>query len=169
MHHEFTPKQVARFWARVDQSGECWEWIAYRNHDGYGRLVIGSRTDGTRRLAMAHRVAWEIAKGPIPDELRVLHRCDNPPCCRPEHLFLGTQADNIADCRQKGRTIVGYLRGEKHGRAKLTDDQALWVRRRYADGDVTQLQLANLLGVAEATVHRIVLGRGWRHLPADPR
>jgi len=88
-----------RFWKKVDKSdgqgpkGQCWQWIASKDTCGYGLLKPTS----------AHRVSWEIHNGPIPDSLSVLHRCDNPPCVRPEHLFLGTQKDNMQDRLAKGR------------------------------------------------------------------
>jgi len=89
-----------RFWAKVDRSGDCWVWIGTRWPTGYGQM----RGDG--RQLMAHRVAWQIVKGPIPEGLFVCHKCDNPPCVRPDHLFLGTAADNTRDRDVKGRN--GY-------------------------------------------------------------
>ena len=87
----------ARFWNKVDKSGNCWVWTAHHNPDGYGRFRIGDK------FYSAHRVAWEKENGPIPAGMCVLHRCDNPPCVRVSHLFLGTNSDNVQDCLQKGR------------------------------------------------------------------
>jgi hypothetical protein len=111
-----------RFWSKVDQSsGDCWTWTA-ATYQGYGRFQVGG-PKGNRTVA-AHRMAWELTHGPIPDKLHVLHHCDNPPCCRPEHLFLGTIRDNNADAQAKDRmpqcrrqtveaikhgTIAGYV------------------------------------------------------------
>lgn len=86
------------FWTRLEKTeGGCMVWTKSKNADGYGLLSWKSRAD------KAHRVAYELANGPIPEGMKVLHRCDNPPCCNPAHLFVGTQADNVKDCLSKGR------------------------------------------------------------------
>ena len=89
-----------RLAARLVPHGDCLEFDGYRDKKGYGRLGAG---DGTKRVVLAHRLAYELAHGTVPDGLCVLHSCDNPPCCRPDHLFLGTRVDNNADMRAKGR------------------------------------------------------------------
>lgn len=93
-----------RFWAKVDKSGDCWVWTAsvFRERLGYGKFQTGSNR-GESRVAYAHRVSWELHFGPIPNGLFVCHHCDNPPCVRPDHLFLGTAADNVRDMDRKGR------------------------------------------------------------------
>lgn len=96
----FSPTDwIKRFWSSVDKDGEngCWLWTRGRNEHGYGVL---DRKSGS---GLAHRYSWELANGPIPTGLQVLHRCDNPPCVNPEHLFLGTRLDNMADMTAKGR------------------------------------------------------------------
>lgn len=89
-----------RLWEKVDKAGDCWVWTAGRNPKGYGRIGRGGRGEG---VVLAHRAVWELANGPVPEGLFVLHRCDNPPCVRPNHLFLGTKADNNQDMASKGR------------------------------------------------------------------
>lgn len=90
--------EAKRFWAHVDKSGGCWVWLGTRHGKGYGHVKSGGV------VRKAHRVSWEMVHGPIPDGLLVCHRCDNPPCVRPDHLFLGTARDNTQDSISKGRT-----------------------------------------------------------------
>lgn len=103
-----------RFWPKVDQTGgpdACWPWMACRNRHGYGKVGVGGIS------VTAHRAVWELANGPIPAGLHVLHRCDNPPCVNPAHLFLGTNADNVEDKVRKGRSCAGERSGRyRHGR-----------------------------------------------------
>ena len=99
---------IARFWANVDQSSECWEWKAARDPYGYGAARYEAKK------IHSHRLAYILTYGPIPKGMQICHRCDNPPCCRPDHLFLGTAADNAADREQKGRG--------RHGRKRLNQN-----------------------------------------------
>ncbi|GAC1603195.1 MAG: HNH endonuclease [Acidimicrobiales bacterium] len=140
------------FWARVDKRAVdgCWEWVGRRDEKGYGRVGFHSRPS-----VGAHRVAWELSAGPISDGLFVLHRCDNPPCCNPSHLFLGTQADNNRDRHAKGRSR-NLDPGELHPKAKLTNEQVRQIRAEYERGLVTQQALAERWGVSRGNVSKIL-------------
>jgi hypothetical protein len=118
---KLTQQDIARFWSKVNKADSCWTWLAsrcgynYKNGGGYGQFCKG------RSAWYAHRVSWTICRGEIVGDLQVLHRCDNPICVRPDHLFLGTQLDNMKDCRVKGREAVGEKKanyGEKNGMKK---------------------------------------------------
>lgn len=165
-------KQLARrFWAFVDRSGKCWLWRGSRAARGYGRFMVGSRRDGTRKSERAHRVAWELKRGPIPAGLCVLHRCDNPPCVRPAHLWLGTCRDNFADMRAKGRGRNGARvhRGERHSLAKLTRAEVEEIRRGYEAGGTSQRELGKRFGVGQTQISRIIRGHRWREGNDVPR
>jgi hypothetical protein len=140
-----------RFWLKVDMSGDCWEWIAARDSSGYGHIFWHGG------VSSSHRISWEMANGPIPKDMCVLHKCDNRRCVNPEHLFIGTRADNNRDRDNKGRTVI--LRGENHGYAKLSDRQVLEIRSRYSAGGVTQKALASLYGVVQSHISTLVLGK----------
>ena len=153
-----TDKQIARFWRRVRKTDEdrCWE----ASHKYLGiRLVVR----GVGKISItAHRLAYILAYGSIPDGLWVLHTCDNPRCCRPDHLFLGTQLDNMRDMQVKGRGR--YARGEKQGHSKLTTVQVVEIRRRYSLGGTSQQQLATEYGVSRAAVWEVIHGTTWAHI-----
>lgn len=161
MPYTTTPLDV-RFWAKIDRSAGpdgCWPWTASLTGGGYGQIGIGNG-----RNAMSHRLSYELHAGsPIPRGLSVLHRCDNRPCCNPAHLFLGTQADNIADMDRKGRARRPTLRGERAGLAKLTDEQVMELRALYAAG-TRQIDLAARFGVRQSTVSSIVRRATWSHI-----
>lgn len=154
------PSPEERFWSYVyiDTVGSgCWEWFGTKNKrpsmPAYG---VFSLTHG--KPVRAHRFAWESVHGPIPAHMDVLHRCDNPPCVRPDHLFLGTHADNMADRDAKGRTA----RGER-GANKLTGAQVLAIRAlRY--GGRTQRDVGLEFNVSDVTVSLLWRGITWRHL-----
>jgi hypothetical protein len=127
-------------------------WTAARNVDGYGSL--GG--------ILAHRIAWELASGSkIPTGACVLHRCDNPPCVNPDHLFLGSQADNVKDCVAKGRQA--RTRGAISGRARLDDESVRVIRQRAAQG-ATQAALAKDYDVDPSAISRAIGGQRWRHV-----
>ena len=151
-----------RFWEKVDRSGgpsACWPWTASCNEDGYGRFKL--RAGGSPKRAS--RVAWLLTYGD-PGELFVLHRCDNPPCCNPAHLFLGNHAANMADMDAKGRR--GWARGQANHTAtvgrvrKLTDEQIIDVRRRHEAGESSR-SIARRYGVYNTTIDDLVNGETW--------
>ncbi len=137
----------------------CWEWQGFRLR-GYGMIGRGRRGEGT---ALTHRVAWEEAYGPIPDGLCVLHSCDNPPCCNVEHLFLGTQTENLADMDAKGRRadLTGRFVGEKNPSAKLTVAQVVAIRADTRP----QVAIAAKYGMSKASISEIKSGKKWREVP----
>jgi hypothetical protein len=128
----------------------CWEWTGSLDTGGYGRL----KKKGT------HRLSYEIFVGPI-GNFHVLHRCDNPPCCNPNHLFLGTQADNMMDKSAKGRVRVGI--GEKHGKAKMTEDGVREARKSWANGESIK-SIARRYDVSACSISHIVNRKLWRHV-----
>lgn len=154
-----TTDPIARFWSHVDTSGECWTWklSTHGYLDGYGNFTIHRRPK--LQNIPAHRFSWELHNGPIPDGLWVLHHCDNPPCVRPEHLFLGTAQDNVDDMMAKGRQIIRHLGwGEQHPNAKLTNADAVEIRRLYAHEGLSQAEIARRYGVRDGTIARIRKG-----------
>jgi hypothetical protein len=153
----------ARFWDLVGKETRtgCWPWLGERRgNNQYGSFTAGP---GNRNRSLAHRKMHELTRGPIPPGMCVMHRCDNPICVNPEHLQLGTHADNMADMKRKGRAR-GH-RGEAHPMAKLTEAQVIEIRRRYIPRVVGTPQLAKEFGVDTAMVQRIVTRKAWRHLP----
>ena len=145
-----------RYQEKVDVHGEdeCWEWKAYRTREGYGQLWLNGNA------TCAHRLAWELANGPIPEGLCVLHHCDNPGCVNPSHLFLGTRIDNNHDRDEKGRTP----HGAKNGRARLTREEAREIRRLYESGEYSQRELGERFGVSQQHVSGIARRKHWAWL-----
>lgn len=132
----------------------CWLWSGARFKAGYGSFGIAGR--GTQ---YAHRVAWELARGPIPPGVEVCHRCDVRACVNVEHLFLGTHRDNVRDAKAKGR----HAHGGRHGNAKLTDEQV----REALNSTETQAELAARFGVTRQAISDIRRGSRWSHLSVD--
>lgn len=160
---DFPSGWASRFWRQVElvESG-CAEWMGDRRTEGgYGRVRVSGL--GLRR---AHRVAWVLAKREaIPTGLDVCHRCDNPPCCRPSHLFLGTVADNLADARAKGRMVKPPdPTGEKNPAAILTAERAGQIRF-LIDNGWERADVATCFGVSKACVQDIFKRRSWAALP----
>lgn len=160
------PDIQTRFWSHVDKDGPvpahcpelgpCWLWSRGRHRKtGYGMVKLYHRT------RLAHRVAYEIVTGPIPDGLLVMHRCDSPPCVNPSHLMLGDHAANQRDCVTKGRKNSPH--GTMNSDAKLTDDAVRAIRRRRVAGETGKV-LALEYGVTPATICDVFKGRNWKHV-----
>lgn len=154
------PAEV-RLWDHVDKSpghgpdGNCWVWTAHRNRDGYGRVGVEGPRGATE---LAHRVVYRSAYGAFDPILLVCHTCDNPACVRPDHLFLGTEADNMQDMAAKGRGVGG--RGELNGSARLSERDVLAIRQDQRP----IAEVAKHYGVARSTISLIRARGRWRHL-----
>ena len=157
---KFTDKDIERFWSKVNKNGEdCWEWIAGSDRDGYGKFWL----DG--KEIRAHRAAWLFYSGSLGEcGAFVCHKCDNPKCCNPSHLFIGTYRDNIDDMVSKGRT----LKGEKCNSSTLKEFEVAEIKRIYATGSVSSRKVAKQFNISKNTVLRIVNGYTWSHSD-DPK
>jgi len=150
---------IDRFWSKVEITESCWNWIAGKNSDGYGSFWTG-KVD-----IRAHRFSWMLINGDIPKHashhgLCVLHRCDNPACVNPDHLFIGEIALNNADRASKGRN--NHASGTNHQSAKL-DDIKVRVIRRYADV-ISQSELGRIFGVTKQSIRSVVRRETWKHV-----
>ncbi len=151
-------KYLPLFWEKVDKSGECWEWTAYRNIKGYGRFGVSGK------LALAHRLSYVIHFGEIPNDKIVCHSCDNPSCVNPAHLWIGTHQDNAIDRESKNRGGRKGPEGSKAPHAKLTEEQAIEIKQFLAAGDKSQREIAREFGVHYATISDMATGKTWRHV-----
>ena len=160
---EPTPEYGEAFWKRLgDQGNGCWEWPGNRNCGNYGTTTFGGKTH------MAHRMAYRLSNGPIPEGHFVCHRCDNPACCRPDHLFAGTHTENMRDMAAKGRaahTNHPELRriGEKNVNAKLDRERVFAIMSARQSGQRI-MDIAERFQVTVRTVNRVVHLKTWRHL-----
>lgn len=147
-----TGESYRRFMGKVAVTATCWEWTAAKTKDGYGEIGFRGKT------ARAHRVAFLLFVGEIPPGLSVLHTCDNPGCVNPAHLYAGTQAMNVRDRIERGRSRHPF--GENHGRAKLTEKDVAEIRAALASGCV-QRRLSERFGVTPTTILKIKKGELW--------
>jgi hypothetical protein len=163
----------SRFMKKVEITPTCWLWLGGKDHKGYGKFSIGSsrNEDGSRRNSMvsAHRFSYEFSYGAIPDDgtyhgVCVLHKCDMPSCVNPDHLFLGTNAENVRDMDAKNRRVTVAKRGSDHANSILNESQVREIVRLHRVEKVTQLQLSKDFGVCHATINHIFMGRLWGHL-----
>lgn len=145
-----TEKNKKNFWKKVLKTESCWIWLAHRHPQGYGVLTVSGKN------CRAHRFSWELHNGQIPHGLWVLHKCDNPPCVNPGHLFLGTRSDNMNDCSAKGR----MLNGEKNHNARLTIGDVVIIRSSAR----ARRALGKEFGVSVTTISNIQNGNSWKHV-----
>lgn len=153
-NHHASESLEERFWTHVERGPEnaCWPWRGNRNHSGYGVVAV-TKSKGLRRQVMAHRIAYELTHGKIPNAYRILHSCDNPPCVNPTHLRVGTDADNVADMHARGRYRGGFN--------KLTRDQVMVIKSLLSSGH-RQRDIAERFGVDPSSVSNIARGKVWR-------
>lgn len=147
-----------RFWEKVNKlegDDSCWEWTASLNGKGYGRFNTG------KRLVKSHRFSWELEEGPVPEGMKVLHKCDNRKCVRRKHLFLGTDLDNTKDMIEKERQI----RGEKCSWSKLTWEQVYFIR----DLGLSKWELSRKFNVSDRTISRIKSKKAWWPEPRETK
>lgn len=158
-----TTDYAENFWSKVDRSDDdrCWPWSASKDRRGYGYFGV------SKKICKAHRVAYYLTTGIDPAEKFVCHHCDNPSCCNPSHLFLGTPKDNLDDAMQKGRWAIGThnrARGINSSGAKLTEEEVIGIRNASHSGE-TLKSIAESHGLHTSTVWAIVHRKTWKHVP----
>lgn len=170
------PKEVERLDSKTNKSGgpdACWPWIGSTNGKGYGQFLMGPGKP--RRIFLAHRLAYFLSTGVDPGSMCVCHKCDNPLCQNPAHLWLGTKIQNLHDCMAKGRFTNGdvhhwrrhperIMRGETNRQSKLTDAKVIEIRRLYATGEFTHEDIAAQFGVSRTAVLNVVNRISWAHV-----
>lgn len=154
-----TPKSIIKFWSKVNKRPDgVWEWTGTRLKFGHGHFYyLGFYT-------LAHRISWELANGPIPTGMCVLHKNDIPYDVNPDNLFLGTKNDNNKDRHKKHRTKLPNNQGSKNGQAKLSENQVRAIRYWWATGLFTQKQIGMSFGVQTKTISKILTNKRWQHV-----
>jgi len=156
-----------RFWSNVNKNGNvvsyigspCWEWTGSKTPQGYGQVNAGVGVTNVR----AHRLSWYLNNGEIGD-FHVLHKCDNPSCVNPSHLFLGTNADNVADCVAKGRQCkTDWSAGEDNPMSKLIDSEVLEIRRLSESG-IKGVAIAKITGYSTSVISSVITRTTWKHI-----
>jgi hypothetical protein len=157
--HKITQKRIDRFWKYIEKKDGCWIWRGGLNSMGYGQFHIGNG-----KMALCHRLSWVVHRGPIDGDLCILHKCDNPKCVNPDHLFIGTMKDNMQDKANKKRNLKNI--GEYSCQHKLTDCEATEIRKLYkrATRNFNIQSLAKKYNIGQTTVWEILNGRAWKHL-----
>ena len=152
-------KDIARFWSKVKigSPNECWEWQAGDNGTGYGKFYVGGEGNPQK---YAHRISWIVENGDIPEGLFLCHKCDNPKCVNPTHLFLGTQSENMKDASRKGRCKPSYIHGEACGRGKLKEEDIPIIKDMIRSG-VSMNVIAKKYEVTKQSIFHIKTGRNW--------
>jgi hypothetical protein len=157
-HHLYRPLEE-RFYENIEKEvGGCWIWKGYSRCSGVGGKYGGLKVGG--KAMLAHRISYQIHYGEIPNSLFVLHRCDNPSCVNPEHLFLGTNADNMKDMAEKFRGC----NGEKGVHSKLTANKVVEIRFAAKRGNMLHREIAKVFGVSTTTITKIVNNHYWKHI-----
>ena len=149
-------KDIDRFWSKVQKTRKCWNWIGgCFTRDGYGQIGICGQ------MRRSHRISWIIHFGKIPNKLYVLHKCNNRKCIRPDHLYLGTQFENMRDA-----ILAGNLspKGEKNGRSRISERDVLMIRDLYKNFHWKQKQLAELFKIGRSTISHIIRNFTWSHV-----
>jgi hypothetical protein len=150
-----------RFWQYVNKTDSCWLWTGATRDFGYGVINMGGAHG---KAECSHRLSWIIHNGDIPSGMCICHKCDNPLCVNPNHLFLGTRSDNNKDMQSKGRyDKIKRPKGEKHGRSKLTNEQVFSLRQDRKSGMVYR-ELSQKYNISIASAQRIAIGKDWKHI-----
>jgi hypothetical protein len=166
--HKVIPQEILKILEQklksklvVQPGTHCWIYQGHIMVKGYGSI------SHQFYQILTHRLAWQIAHGPIPKKMYVCHHCDNRPCCNPEHLFLGTAQDNIDDMIAKGRMKRAF--GEEHHSARLSNYNVIWIREVFIHGSERfgSKALAKKFNVTETAIRKIILRKTWKHVDAD--